>query len=455
VLARRFAVLCCAALVVLAGCASKKPVASPTAPPPGAPKFADFVFPTAPANLGPPDLVDAQARAWQFLQSGDTRAADHDFAAILKISPAFYPAETGLGYSAFARKDAQAAVTHFDRALSSNPTYAPALAGKGDALLSLGRTDAALEAFQAALAADSSLTALRERVDVLTFRRAQDNIANARKAADAGHFDDARRGYLAAIAQSPDSAFLYRELAGVERKAGDDESALAHAQQATKLDPTDVRALTAIAEIYEARRSWGQAADAYDAVNAVEPSVQISAKADDMRSKAAFEKMPDEYRSIGSAATVTRADLAALLGVHLEDLLRRTSGTTPALMTDVRSSWANPWILAVTRAGVMEVFANHTFQPDVVVRRADLAAAVSRALTLIATDKPKLASRWRDPRVKFSDVPPLHPSYPSASRAVAAGVMAPLEGETFQLTRPVTGSETLDAVSKLEALAKK
>ena len=452
--AHRLAVLACAALVALAGCTTK-PVTAPSTPPPGAPKFADFVFPAAPPNLGPADLLAAHTRAWQFLQDGDTRAADRDFAAILKVSPEFYPAETGLGYTAFARKDAQSAVTHFDRALSANPTYAPALAGKGDALLSLGRTDAALVTFQAAIAADSSLTALRERVDVLKFRGAQDNIANARKAAEAGHFEDARRGYLAAIAASPDSGFLYRELANVERRAGDDESALGHAQQAVKLDPADVRALSAIAEIYEARKSWVQAADAYDAVNAVEPSVGISAKADDMRSKAAFERMPDEYRSIGNATTVTRADLAALLGVHLEDLLRRASGPTPALMTDVGSSWANLWILSVTRADVMEAFPNHTFQPGAVVRRVDLAAAVSRALTLIAAEKPKLATKWRDPRVKFSDLPPSHPSHPAASRAVAAGVMAPLDGDTFQLTRPVTGSEALDAVSKLEALAKK
>jgi hypothetical protein len=33
--------------------------------------------------------------------------------------------------------------------------------------------------------------------------------------------------------------------------------------------------------------------------------------------------------------------------------------------------------------------------------------------------------------------------------------MAPLEGDTFQLIRPVTGSEALDTVSRLEALARK
>ena len=110
-------------------------------------------------------------------------------------------------------------------------------------------------------------------------------------------------------------------------------------------------------------------------------------------------------------------------------------------MTDVRSNWASPWILAVTRAGVMEAFPNHTFQPNASVRRGDLAQAVSRVLTLIAAEKPRLAARWRDPRPKFADVGPAHLRYPAAARSVSAGVMAPLEGDTFQLTRPVTGAE--------------
>jgi hypothetical protein len=173
-----------------------------------------------------------------------------------------------------------------------------------------------------------------------------------------------------------------------------------------------------------------------------------------MREKAAFEAMPEEYRAIETSPTVTRAQLAALLGTRLGDLLRRADAR-PVVMTDVRGNWAAPWIQAVTRAGVIEPFPNHTFQPNAAVRRGDLAQAVSRVLTFIAAEKPRLAARWRDPRPKFADVGPGHLLYPSAARSVSAGIMAPLEGDIFQLTRPVTGSEARDAVSKLEALAKK
>jgi tetratricopeptide (TPR) repeat protein len=345
-------------------------------------------------------------------------------------------------------------LAHFDRALGADPAYAPALAGRGEALLVSGRHDAALEAFQKALAVDPGLTSLRSRVDVLKFRGVQQHIESARKAAEGGKAEDARREYLAAIAASPESAFLYRELAAVERKAGDAASSLVHAEQAAALDPSDVRALTLIAELREAKGEWAKAADAYAAAHAVEPSDALAARIDAMREKAALEALPAEYRSIEASPTLTRAQLAALLGVHLDDLIRRGRSANAAVMTDLRGHWAAPWILAVTRARIMEPFANHTFQPGGQVRRVDLAQAVSRVLALIATEKPRLAARWTDARPRFSDVGPGHLNYPAAARAVSAGIMTPFKGDSFQLTGPVTGAEAADAVSKLAALAR-
>ena len=440
-----------AILLALGGACAKKPA---TLPAPGAPRFADFIYPAGPATLASPAVWESHRVSWATLQAGDARAADRGFNALLKESPGFYPAAAGLGYAALARKDAQAALAHFEKALDGNPTYAPALAGRGEALLIAGRADAALDAFEAALAADPALTSLRSRVDVLKFRRVQQQIESARKAAESGKTEDARRDYLAAIAASPQSAFLYRELAGVERKAGDTASALIHAEQAIALDPADVRALTLIAEVREANGEWAKAADAYTAVNAVEPSDAVSAKADAMREKAAFETLPAEYRGIEASETVTRAQLAALLGVRLEELLRGARAANVSVMTDVRGNWAAPWILAVARAHVMEPFPNHTFQPGGTVRRADLAQAVSRVLTLIAAEKPRLAARWRDPRPRFSDVAPGHLQYPAAARAVSSGVMTTADGDAFQLSRPVTGAEAVDAVGRLAALAR-
>lgn len=445
------AAILCAAMLAAAACAPKRLPPPPTVT---TPKFPEFVFPTVPAGVAGPAISAQHRTGWDYLQAGDPHGADRTFNAILKAVPGFYPAETGLGYSALARRDAQAALAHFDKALGNDAGYAPALAGKGEALLQLGRTDAALAAFEAALAADPNLTALRSRVDVLRFRDVQQDIALARKAADAGQLEDARQAYERALAASPESAFLYRELAAVERRAGNMGAALDHATRAAALDPADARALTLIGEIHEANHDWQRAADAYAAASALEPGDALAGRADAMRERAAFDSMPEEYKSIELSPTITRAQLAALLGVRLEKLLRSARSANALVITDTRDNWAAPWIQSTTRAGVMDVYPNHTFQPSAAVLRGDLAHAVSRVLTLIAADNPRLAAAWNGARPTFTDISPSHLSYAAAARAVASGVMSTLEGNTFQLSRPVSGSEALAAVGRLEDLAR-
>src|SRR5262245_46799534 len=235
------------ALVAAAGCTANPKL---TLPPAGtAPHFPDYVFPLVPATLAPSGVDALHELGWQWLQAGDPKSAERNFTAALRQSPGFYPSEAGLGYTALARKDSKEATSHFERALAANPLYAPALAGKGEALLTLGQRDQALASFEAAMSADPQLSAIRSRIEVLRFRGLQDDVDAARKAADAGRLPEARGLYERTIAASPDSPFLYRELAIVEKREGNLAGALEHAQKAATLNPTEPRNFTTIAEI--------------------------------------------------------------------------------------------------------------------------------------------------------------------------------------------------------------
>lgn len=431
-------------LMTLAGCAAKATV---PAVPPGAPRYPDFIFPAS-----PPPGPDVRP-AWDMLQAEDLRGAERAFASLVKQDPQFPPAHTGLGYVALARENHTAALAHFDRALVLDSAYAPAHAGRGQIYLALDQRALALASFEAALAADSTLSGVRHTADVLRFQGLQGGVGAARKAADAGRLAEARAAYQQAIAASPQSPFLYRELATVERREGLLDDALGHALRATEIDPSDARNFVALGDVLEAQGQFARAADALASAAAIEPSDPLNARVAALREKTALDSMPEEYRAIGSAGTVTRAQLAALIGVELDDLVRRAPQRSTGVMTDVRPSWAAPWILNVTRAGVMEPFPNHTFQPNGVIKRGDLAAAVTRVLNLIAVGKPGVAAGWRAARRKFADLGPGHLGYPAASVAVEAGIMSPLEDGSFQLTRPATGAEVVGAVRKLRELA--
>lgn len=436
-------------LFTISGCAAKAPVMPPA---PSTPKHPEYRYPTVPPAADAAQTTRIE-RGWRLLQADNLRAAEREFESALKLQPAFHPAQTGMGYLGLARNEATQAVASFDRALATDAAYVPALVGRGQALLELKRDGEALSSFEAALKADSSLTDLRGRIDVLRFRAVQDNLARAKAASDAGRWPEARAAYNQAIMASPDSAFLYRDLALVERKAGERPQALEHFQKAISLDAADARSLAQIGEILEEQGDIEGALSAYEKARAIEPGEVPTSRLDKLKDSLAVARLPAEYRAIPSAPGATRADVAALLGVRLESVLARPAARQ-AVVTDLRGHWAERWILAAVRAGVMDTQPNYTFQPSARVRRGDLAQTVSRVLALIAASKPDVGKTWLSARAKVTDVAPTHLSYPAVSQAVAAGILSLDDKGAFQLLRPVTGAEVVEAVSRLEALAK-
>lgn len=417
----------------------------------GAPKHPEFVFPVSPAGALPAQVTRID-RGWQYLQLDDHRNAEREFAAALKQQPTFHPAETAMAYLAMARGNEKDAATRFDRALQADASYIPALIGRGQVMLELDRDADALASFEAALAKDPSLTDLKSRIDVLRFRATQEMLGRAKAAADARRYDEAAAAYRDAIAASPDSGFLYRDLAAVEQKAGQTENALEHYRKAVDLDPSDARSHAAIGAILDSQGDVMGAIAAYETARRLEPSEVPEPVLVRLRAAAALAKLPAQYRAIPDRAQVSRADIAALIGVRLESLIARAK-PRQLVITDIRGHWAQVWINPVVRSGVMDTLPNYEFEPARLVRRNELAATVSRLLTLVAASKPELARKWQGVRVTIGDVASTHLSYPAASVAVASGVM-PLVGANFELLRGVSGREAMEIISRIEALAR-
>jgi tetratricopeptide (TPR) repeat protein len=402
---------------------------------------------------GPPASAESrqQRAAWQLLQAGDLRGAERAFASLARVYPGSGPAESGFAYVLLARKQPPEALERFDRVLLSSPSYAPALAGRGQALAMLGHDADALAAYEAAAAADPSLD-LGARIEALRVRDASDAVRIARRAAEQGRTEEARRAYLRAIEASPDSAFLYRELAAVEARDGADAPAIEHLRKALALDPTDAKAAGQLGDALARNNRFDEAALAYESAQAADPAPEVELKLDEVRRRGELAKLPPEYQAIPAAPEVTRGDVAAVLGVRLGSALPPVAARQGVLVTDVRGHWASAWILDMVRAGIMDPLPNHTFQPRQRVRRADIAQAISRVLAVAAARRPSVANEWRDARLTIADVPAGHPAYPAVSQAVAAEVLALAPGAAFQPGRPLTGQELMDAVARLDTL---
>lgn len=434
------------AMLLMSGCATHK-----VPPAPVTVAHSEFVYPTVPAALkGRPgaDLVDI---GWRYLQSNNNSAADRTFAQALRQNAALYPARAGQGYVALAKRDFPHALSSFDSALAMSPSYAPALVGRGQALIALGREREALPALEAAIAADSSLTDVQRRIDVLRFRSIQELIESARDATRNGRVADARAAYERAIAASPESAFLYRELGLLDRKSGQVDQALGRFRRAADLDPMDTVSLIQIGELLEERKDYAGAEAAYRKAAQIDPTPELSTRIATAAKNAREAKLPPEFQAALTSTQLSRGELAALIGVRLEGLLR-DAPARQVVVTDTRGHWAAEWMMMVAQAGVMDPYDNHTFQPRARVRRGDLATAMSRLLGLIAMRDPDLRTRIAQ-RPAIADLTPRHTQYAAAAAVVATGVMPLLAGDRFQVAQAVTGPEATDAIERVRALS--
>ena len=439
----RVAVL--AAACALSACAPKTPPA-----PPSAPLYPEFVRPPAPATASPQVIADLDV-AWSQLQAGNTGGAERAYGRVLKAAPQNGQALAGQGYVALARDDAERALARFDEAVTAAPQLAAALAGRGQALLRMERTADALASFEAAAAADPSLN-LASRIETLRFRVIEEHLSRARTLAAKGEWEAARAAYEETLRASPDSAVLYRELAGVERRAGLTSEADAHLGRALELDPADRATHLLLAEVREENGDYDGAIASYEAALRLEPSADVEARLSRARERADLSRLPEQFQALGSKPEAFRADLAAALAIRLPGLLARAPSRSTPVLTDLRGHWARPWILTTVRAGVLDAYANHTFQPAGVVRRAELADAASRVLSILGAQGDRRAAQWKQAAPAFSDLPSSHPAYRAAADAVGAGVLAARDG-AFDAASAVSGKEMLDAVAALQRLA--
>jgi tetratricopeptide (TPR) repeat protein len=438
----------CAFVALLAGCATR--TVAPALP--AALPYPEFVYPALPAAYSNVEATAQIDRGWRYLQNNDFGNADREFAAAVQRTPGLYPAQAGTAYVALARGNHEQALRSFDAALVAAPAYVPALVGRGQTLLALKREPDALAAFEAALAADPSLADVRRRADVLRFRNLQEVIEAARTAAAAGRLPEARDAYQRAIQASPESAFLHRELALLERKQGNQDAALDRFRRAIELDSADAVSFVQMGELFEERRDFEGAEAAYRKAAEIEPSADLTARMAAIAERAREARLPPEFQLIAEVSEITRGELAALIGVRLEDIVR-AAPTREVVMTDAQAHWAAPWISQVATASVMDPYPNHTFQPGDRITRGDLAAVVSAVIRLLAADRrPDLRILQMAGGPQIADMAPGHLSYPAVSAAVASGVMPLVDGR-FEVARSVSGAEAAEIIARLRALA--
>jgi Flp pilus assembly protein TadD len=439
------------ALIVMVSCSSK--TATPAMP--STPTLSAVPALMVPASLkATPEILARYDAAWRRMQAGDVSRATSEFNEVLRRSPGFYPAATALGYIAAMDRRYDEAVRRFDAAIALDRTYLPALTGRLDVALVRREDMVALATTEMILAIAPDREDVRSHQEVLRLRVVQAQLARAGSERSAGRLDAAQATLDETLAMVPGSAVVLRELALVEIARGRFDAAEVHARRSLELDAGDAQTHAVLATVLESTGRFREAVDELGRALSIDPRPEWRERAASLKVRADYDALPPEYRAIPSAPTVTRGQLAAMLGIRLSEAVARSPRRVTVVVTDVRRHWAAPWILPVTTAGWMEPFPNHTFQPSALVRRADLARVTWRAAQDLAAGQPAELSRWRASRPALADVSRAHLQYTAIAGALASGTMQLDDDNRFQPNRPATGAEVVAAVTRLEQLAR-
>jgi tetratricopeptide (TPR) repeat protein len=402
----------------------------------------------------PSDLPDSERRkfdrGWESLRSGRLDTAVSDIESLARRYETSPEVATAAGFLDLRLGKPEDAERKFQAALRTEPELGPAQSGYFLVALQSGNEERAFErllrleeSFPQHQLVDRHAAGLRVNV-------AESRLAAAREKMRERKYEEAAAQYMKALEVAPQAGSLYLETAEAELAAGDASRAAIHARRAAELEPQNADAHRVLGEASLRSGDLSAAAEALQIASALRPGdAALRSELQEVERERRETTLPAEYESIRDADRLTREQLAALLYVDLREAFEAsTSDSASVIATDVQESWASEYIFGTVRAGVLEVFPNHTFMPTAFVDRLELASALSRALEKLAPESFG-AARGTAMRQEFSDLAPQNPEYGAAALSVSLGLIAPGEGGAFEPRRIVTGPEATSAVAAL------
>lgn len=408
--------------------------------PPRVPEGGDYLFPTPQAGEARAEEARRLESAWRELLAGHTAAAERDYQRLLQRNHNLVAAEIGIAYVRLREGRLQDASAAFASVLSRRPDDVSALIGAASTAVRLGDPEAALGFYRRVQTLRPEAVP-RGRLADMKLQTAERRVAAGRAALAEGDKDRALGEYQAALAAAPEVAGLRLEVASLQAARGE----LAEAAAVLAADPAEDRQVTLrLGEVLVELGEYSRAMETYRRLLARDPKDdEAQRRLLAVHDRLALSEMPEEYQRIANAPRITRADLAALVSVRVT-ALARVRPSDPVVAIDVSGSWAREHILKALALGIMDVYANHTFQPAATVRRGDLAQVVGRILKVL--DWPA------GPTPAIADMSRSHLLYAPVARTVAAGLMDLTPSGAFEPWRPVSGRDAHDVIEGLSRL---
>jgi tetratricopeptide (TPR) repeat protein len=438
---RKTSLVVCLALL-LGACATMRPL------PPSF--YVENLPPDKISQLSLEDRIIVE-EAWTRIKRGDAKAAEKLVAKMGPKNP-FYV--VSLGYVSFMNDQVRSAEAYFKQELGTSPDSTLAHAGLAQIYLKTGQDDLAFNEYMEVLKKDPENPWALKEYESLKALKTDQHLREARTDLAAGNTEQAKGAFLKALHYSPKSLEAHQNLARLYLQDKQLSNALFHLNAAYSLEPKKKEVLKDYADGLLAAEQYGRSLDIYQQYLELDPkNKDVRDRVESLKNKLGIFELPSQYKAIPLSMAVTREETAALIGIKFKDYLDDTQAKPPVII-DIATSWASRQIIKTAALGIMEGYANHTFQPKQAISRAEMAEILVRLIGVLRARGAKFIRQFPPEMIQVADVSADNYYYQPIVEVVSLQLMELGTDKSFRPELTMSGAEATKVFDLILSLVK-
>jgi len=387
---------------------------------------------------------------WSSLKRGNVGKAQKEFSRLGDKSPFFH---LGEGYCRLYEQNLEGAKISLGKALEINPDLVSARVGLAVIYEKQNNEDKLFLELREILKKEPEHTWARPKYEELKNRKTQALIKEGQAFLNQNKKEEARQSFLKALFYSPNSIEAHSQLARTYRMEKKYSQAINHYQVTSSLAPKDKQILKEYAETLLENDDLSKSLDVYEKLRELSPGDrQVQEKIEFLKNQLGIVEIPSMYNEISKSKAISRQDLAAILAVKFSQYLPEP--TSPPIIVDISTSWAAKFIIKMAAIPLMDIYDNHTFEPNRVVTRAEMAETFFRLINYLNGKGKKLIPQIPTGKIQISDLPEDNLYFLPAVQMVSYQLMELSAQKRFLPDSPVSGIEALRTADLLLNLIK-
>ncbi|MFQ6083614.1 MAG: S-layer homology domain-containing protein [Candidatus Aminicenantia bacterium] len=387
---------------------------------------------------------------WACLRQGRIGKAFKIFVKMDSNNPA---ACIGLAYTYLLRGDFSISEEWFKRALEIHPDLPIIHFGLGQLYQKTGKDDLALVEFRRVLDKEPNNKWAKYYYQTIRTRKTEQLLREAEYFFRHNQDDKGAELLIKALYYSPDLLEPHLKLAQYyKNNTKGYENAIRHYKIAISLQPENLAIKKELADLLYLSKKYKEADEIYQELLKIEPDdPQIKKRLDLIQKELVFIELPRQFNDIPSKKTINKADLASLIAIKFKDIWGRLR-VKPPIVVDISTSWAAQYILEVTALRLLDVYPNHTFRPEEIITRGEMAQVLSRLIDFLTSKDYRLVKQFSPEDIHLSDVSPEHFYYQPIVKVVSYQLMDLLPGYQFKPFQELSGQEAVTIIDTLARL---